>query len=448
MKFEKIRIGGLFGQSDHVFRLEGQPAFLVGPNGSGKTTLLKAFFFACTGQWQKLTTLPISSIEFEGKDGTTTLDQSDFHQFIRIEGLLQPYFRRVTGPQRHLWPKRWDDVEKYIRTSRTLERNLPQVFDRIKSEYEILAEVQNFILMETKPRILYFPTYRRVERDLKELMGDLDEDIPYGSDYDSDLHSQIQTRFQKYGEVIGFGGQDISELIEETADGIRQQARLALNEHSIAFLEALVTADLTKTRSFRDFLVHENNSQLLIDKLESFSPNKFDVSSIKSEVARLVAKLRGQPWGRLRQKEDMLLYYLSELHSLMLKVDRLSAPLLQLTANLNAYLNPSKSAMMDATTNVVIVDERSGMQISFDDLSSGEKQIVAFFSFIILHKSARKLIVILDEPELSLSVSWQKSLIRDLQSSNRCAALITATHSPFIIDNFDFEQINSLGVER
>ena len=58
-----------------------------------------------------------------------------------------------------------------------------------------------------------------------------------------------------------------------------------------------------------------------------------------------------------------------------------------------------------------------------------------------------RLIVLLDEPELSLSVSWQKTLVRDLASTGRCSALISATHSPFIVESSDFRQILTLGAE-
>ncbi|MFM7350326.1 MAG: AAA family ATPase [Erythrobacter sp.] len=146
MKFERIRICGLFGQSDHEFSLEGEPTFLVGPNGSGKTTLLKAFFFTCTGQWEKLSSLPIASVEFASGDMAITLDQSDFQQMIRVERLLQPYFRRVTGPLRHLWPNDWEVVERHLKMNRSLDRTSPAFLERLEIEYEYLAEVQNFVI--------------------------------------------------------------------------------------------------------------------------------------------------------------------------------------------------------------------------------------------------------------------------------------------------------------
>ena len=72
-------------------------------------------------------------------------------------------------------------------------------------------------------------------------------------------------------------------------------------------------------------------------------------------------------------------------------------------------------------------------------LSSGEKQIVSLFSKLYL-ESTEKSIVIIDEPELSLSISWQQMLLPDVYRSQNCNCLLTVTHSPFIFDNeFDMD---------
>lgn len=51
--------------------------------------------------------------------------------------------------------------------------------------------------------------------------------------------------------------------------------------------------------------------------------------------------------------------------------------------------------------------------IDLIQLSSGEKQIVSIFSKLYL-ESDEKSIIIIDEPELSLSLEWQKMLLQIL----------------------------------
>jgi len=77
--------------------------------------------------------------------------------------------------------------------------------------------------------------------------------------------------------------------------------------------------------------------------------------------------------------------------------------------------------------------------IQLTQLSSGEKQIVSLFSKLYLESNERS-IVIIDEPELSLSLQWQKMLLPDIMRAENCDLLITVTHSPFIFENeFDFD---------
>ena len=75
-------------------------------------------------------------------------------------------------------------------------------------------------------------------------------------------------------------------------------------------------------------------------------------------------------------------------------------------------------------------DEKMG---TLECLSSGEKQIVSLFAKVYL-RADKDFIMFFDEPELSLSLEWQKMLINDILNSKKCAFLFVTTHSPFIFD--------------
>lgn len=69
-----------------------------------------------------------------------------------------------------------------------------------------------------------------------------------------------------------------------------------------------------------------------------------------------------------------------------------------------------------------------------EELSSGEKQIVSLFSHLTLDDDVSNYIVI-DEPELSLSVDWQQRFLEDISQLSTCAFIGAVTHSPFIFEN-------------
>lgn len=73
--------------------------------------------------------------------------------------------------------------------------------------------------------------------------------------------------------------------------------------------------------------------------------------------------------------------------------------------------------------------------IQLGSLSSGEKQVVAIFAHIMFYRRRENLFVIVDEPELSISVEWQEKILVDILKCRPCTGLFAVTHSPFIFDN-------------
>ncbi len=100
----------------------------------------------------------------------------------------------------------------------------------------------------------------------------------------------------------------------------------------------------------------------------------------------------------------------------------------------NRYLADNKLAYNESNITVDIVRRKNGHAVDIEKLSSGEKQIISLFAKLYLQKGAN-LAIFLDEPELSLSIEWQKTLLPDIINSGKCGFLFTATHSPFIFEN-------------
>ncbi len=66
------------------------------------------------------------------------------------------------------------------------------------------------------------------------------------------------------------------------------------------------------------------------------------------------------------------------------------------------------------------------------DLSSGEKQFFIMLAEALLERD-QETVLIVDEPELSLHITWQARLVRDLIRMNPHVQLVLATHSPDIL---------------
>ena len=102
----------------------------------------------------------------------------------------------------------------------------------------------------------------------------------------------------------------------------------------------------------------------------------------------------------------------------------------------NAYLGNKKFVYNEKeyTYDICVTDGGKTRSIDLENLSSGEKQVISVFSYLYLSPLSKSLILI-DEPELSLSVPWQKKFLLDISKGNQCAGIISVTHSPFVFDN-------------
>ena len=77
-------------------------------------------------------------------------------------------------------------------------------------------------------------------------------------------------------------------------------------------------------------------------------------------------------------------------------------------------------------------------KLSLSSLSSGEKQLL---KILVATVNAGVSVILVDEPELSLHVDWQRRLIPAMQTLNPYAQLIVATHSPEIMAEIPDNQV-------
>ena len=101
----------------------------------------------------------------------------------------------------------------------------------------------------------------------------------------------------------------------------------------------------------------------------------------------------------------------------------------------NRYLINKEVFYDESNINIYIKLQSTGRQLPLNKLSSGEKQIISMFSKIYLSEEKKRFCVLFDEPELSLSIEWQRLLLPNILGSAKCDFLLAVTHSPFIFDN-------------
>jgi ABC-type cobalamin/Fe3+-siderophores transport system ATPase subunit len=128
------------------------------------------------------------------------------------------------------------------------------------------------------------------------------------------------------------------------------------------------------------------------------------------------------------RREHRLRSVVAEIDAVEQGIEKAMAPRLQLEQLIRKMFSGNKSILFTDRAINVTTDQNEA--IGLEALSSGEKHLLRLFVEILLAENNSMLV---DEPELSLHISWQRELISNFHLLNKDAQLIFATHSPEIM---------------
>ncbi|ENO1824572.1 hypothetical protein BBM40_16195 [Vibrio parahaemolyticus] len=102
-------------------------------------------------------------------------------------------------------------------------------------------------------------------------------------------------------------------------------------------------------------------------------------------------------------------------------------------SKLNSYFEvEGKSIYWDDEQKITLKRNSDSEYTPWYMLSRGEKTIIYLFLSVFLYKD-KVSVFLLDEPEISLHVRWQHTLIKDLSEIAPRSSFIVATHSPSLV---------------
>lgn len=457
LQLTRFAVYGLHGKFDVDIPIHDNRLILVGVNGLGKTTVVNLLYFLLTTQWWRLLETEFLSIEICMNGMTLNVPRKDIQdksnrsadmdkiisrlaerlpiQRRIIENVLyHPSYRSILNlpsPERakavYEFSRELDIPASYI--VRMLDR-MPaymsgNLFESKKDTAEISALLST-IKNAGNQQVIYLPTFRRIEQDLKSIFPNLD---------DEELRklttrgpSALNARNLGHVELVQFGMHDVEKKIADELGEIREQTRSQLTNLTASYLKDIISnrADTIKTD-----LLHQMNDALVTRVLNRVEENTLSQND-KEEVRLAIGRIRddGSASG---DRDKYLAYFFSRVLEIYVSLAEREENIKRLEDTCNRYLEKKSLRYNEAAFTVEIVDADNSV-LSWKVLSSGEKQVVSLFTHLYLSRDAEQ-IVIIDEPELSLSVEWQKSLLPDISDSAACKFLVAVTHSPFIYAN-------------
>jgi predicted ATPase len=446
---KRFEIEELFGIYNVNIPFKDNINIFVGENGLGKTTILNALNYVIQGDSESL-----AAIEFKkmiltlGNDAKIVIIHDDLmNNNISIRDRNRLYHYLPNDDYSYITQRIMLEILKE-KTPNMLDDKITRekIYDRIVRKYRydlppsILEKIYNSVLkdknfekelkdsweykiydyMKKWDRIIYLPTYRRIEEDFNSYIENSPDKDYYRKDKKKRNFSYLQ-----------FGMDDVQESIDMACSMLKNNT----NEGFKAMTSNLLTNYVN---------INEKNEKL------DFNYKNFDASTLDIVFSRLADKIDPSVKNKITDMLDentvlgdkyhqYLISIISELTSIYEKNKQIDDNLENFKNVCNTYL-VNKSINYDKFKIECKVEQNNTKQpIILKNLSSGEKQIISLFSKLYLNLEEKN-IILFDEPELSLSILWQKRLVPDIINSSRCSFMAIITHSPFIFDN-DFREM-------
>jgi len=435
----RFQIKKLHGYKNIDLRLADNTLILVGENGAGKTTVLHLFYYLLSGQWSSMAKYKFDEVSITIKDKKYTLHYSDFEKTLhnidsrvlrhfppvirnKIMRLVEEKEGRLVTAELEMLCHQYEIPLQYLLQELDL-------FDQPSGgkKKDPLRQALEGIKKSLNAQLLYLPTYRRIEQELNLIFKGLDE---------RELRNRRELLIARKGdetfvELIEFGMKDVENAINKTLTRLNSFARENLNNLTFGYLGDVVEEQYSSVnlKSIKD--VSDQTIGNILNRIQEHilsSKNKQHLRAIIENV-----KTNEKPNEHMK----VICHYFTKLMSFQKEIETEESQIINFCAVCNEYM-VDKEFKYDISNFSFTIRPKGGegsdREIKLHHLSSGEKQIVSLFSHLYL-SGGKSYFVLIDEPELSLSVPWQRRFLMDIRNGSFCTGLVAVTHSPFIYEN-------------
>lgn len=430
MRAERFDVQGLFGRKDKIsIDLRKNAKIIFGINGSGKTTLLKLLNAILTGRLFEIRNINFTSLALRMSNGKTikATRKKKIRKGRRVPhpGVSYPIqleFLNTRGKVEHS-NNMEDDVELSERVPlHMIEHEIPEL-SRVGRREWVDATTSdlltlNDVIMRYSDRLPWLQPsteidwYRAIVKEFSVKF----------------IQTQrLMTMKAEGGEYHGRSGVRYQNTVIEYSERLRELIRDKLSD-SMSLSQSLDSSYPRRLLQEPGARLDDQELRTLLDETESLSA-KFRKVELLSTGDNVDIRLDSIGEG----SRQAISLYLSDTVKKYRALEPFVDKLLLFLDIVNTKFHPTKTVEIGGREGIRI-GLSSGGEIHPRLLSSGEQHEIVLLCDLIFFSTPGTLVLI-DEPEISLHIEWQKKFLSDVEAIGSAADLrfLLATHSPAII---------------
>ena len=428
---ENIKIKKLFGLFDYHITLDTSEniTILTGPNGYGKTTILNIIYHFFNPQFSYFQKLNFESISFE------------FSENERME-LTKKEKKAILTNNTSIFPRVYTDI--HINFFDSEKKIGTFIYDSELREL-IANELKNFFSLRQIEEDLWINTRTNEKISLNNFLNLYKEQLP---EHFISLIKKKQSE-EKNNPIIIFLNSLNIYLIKEQRLLHKIFGRDKEEDTFLNTIE-LYAEELKKLIEEKQLEAYQ-----ITQKLDSSFPKRLietktviDEATFKERFAKLNYKQsKLQQFGITTVEQEIpdyntesakvLSVYLNDSEEKLSVYDDLLAKIDLFVSIISQKDFAFKTLQISSGKGFSFYQNKTLQPLSLTDLSSGEQHEVVLL-YELLFKTAPNTLILIDEPEISLHVIWQKAFIDDLKKISKLKKIsfLVSTHSPQIINNY------------
>ena len=434
---KKIDIQGLYNR-DFSITFDNNTIILVGENGSGKTTISRVIYAVLSCNWDLLNNYSFNRIVVVFENDEIEISKNIIDDIYRIPDLdrMTYYIERRFGKRGSLTGilSTIIELKKVPRNGVGNSRRLYQLpYEFIagiinNSAVQKLYDITERINKNFPAQILYLPTYRRIEEQLQNIFPEIDMDVWE--------RKKRTISNEKVIELVEFGMSDVKRLVDSEMEALRSSSQARQNKLTLGYLGEIVSKNYDRSESYRRIRkLQDEEIKEILARIDSSILS----DERKKQLLIILNDFRASQKHSYSAQVKIICHYFMQLWEFNKEIKEAESRIRLFEKTANRYLENNTIVYNSENYSCDVFNTfDTGVQvrekIEFQDLSSGEKQIVSLFSHLYLDKN-ENVFVFIDEPELSLSVDWQKTILLDIVNSPKYVGMLATTHSPFVFNN-------------